>query len=200
MLKKFLDGLMFGAGFAVAFAAVWMAWTFGAAYFLPTMLNSSLDTKEPEFKRPVETKAAAPTPGATAETKDYSFFKHSGSRMKIPDRGGILSMSPITTPKGARRPSTYQLWLTASKLWQIRTTEHKVEVEELPYPPNAGVEYLDELMRKNVGMRSGRSSMTVSDYELDNLRSGRPSSRDDTLNGKLSMTVEGVVFVQPNPY
>ncbi|HXI37206.1 MAG TPA: hypothetical protein VNH80_09860 [Burkholderiales bacterium] len=201
MLKKFLDGLLFGAGFAIAFAVVWMAWTFGASYFLPRMLEwSSSTTREPEFKRPVDTQVARPVPATPAETKEYSFFKRSGERMKIPEGGGILAMSPMTTAKGAKRPNTYQLWLTDSKLWQIRTVDEKVEVEELPYPPNANVSNLDELMRKNLGFGARQSTMTVSSHELGSLKSGGPSSRDATLNGKLSLTVEGVVFVQPNPY
>jgi len=200
MLKKFLGGLAFGAGFAVAFAVVWMAWIFAIPYFLPKILDTSPTANDRIFRAPIETKAVSPAPGAPEEKKGFSFFKHSGERMKIPENGGILSMSSMTTPSGAKRPSTYQLWLTGTKLWQIRTVEEKVEVEELPYPAKAGVEYLDDLMRKNVGMRVGHSTMTVSDYEMGNLKAGRPSSRDDTLNGKLSMTAEGVVFVQPNAY
>jgi hypothetical protein len=120
--------------------------------------------------------------------------------MKIPQGGGLLAMSPMNTVKGSKRPSTYQLWLTESKLWQIRTVEEKVEIEELPYPANASVNDLDSLIRKNLGFAARQSTMTVSADELSRLKSAGSSSRDDTLNGTLRISVEGVVFVQPNPY
>lgn len=201
MLRKFLDGVVFGLGFAFAFAALWTAWTLGMSYFMPRIMESALTTtREPEFRKPVDAQIATPAPGSEPGRKDFSFFKHSADRMKIPKGGGILAMSPMNTAKGSRRPSTYQLWLTESKLWQIRTIEEKVEIEELPYPPNASVTDLDALMRKNLGFGAGQSTMTVSDFEIDSLKSTGDSSRDDSMNGKLRISVEGVVFVQPNPY
>lgn len=171
------------------------------AYFMPRIMDSvtTTATKEPEFKKPADARVVSPTPGATAESKEFSFFKHSAERMKIPPGGGILAMSPMTTAKGAKRSSTYQLWLTESKLWQIRTIEEKVEVEELPYPPNAGVTDLDNLMRKSLGYGARQSTMTVDPHDINSIKSGTPS-RDATLNGKLGVTVEGVVFILPNPY
>jgi hypothetical protein len=201
MLKKFFEGAVFGGGFALALAAVWTVWTLGMSYVMPRIMESSLRaTKEPEFKKPVDARVVSPTPGGAPESKDFSFFKHSGERMKIPQGGGILAMSPMNTASGAKRPSTYQLWLTDSKLWQIRTIEEKVEIEELPYPANASVTDLDSLMRKSLGFGARQSTMTVSADELGRLKSGGNSSRDDSLNGKLGISVEGVVFVQPNPY
>jgi hypothetical protein len=201
MMKKFLDGLIFGCGFAFALAAIWTIWTIGMAYFMPRIMDSvTAATREPEFKKPVDAKIVDPVPGGAADERDFSFFKHSADRMKLPPGGGILAMSPMTTAKGSRRPSTYQLWLTDSKLWQIRTVEEKVEIEQLPYPANASVTDLDGLMRKSLGFAARQSTMTVSADELSRLKSADSSSRDDSLNGKLRMTVEGVVFVQPNPY
>ena len=201
MLKKFFDGLIFGCGFAFALAAIWTVWTIGMAYVMPRIMDSvATATREPEFKRPVDAQIVDPVAGGAAEEKDFSFFKHSAERMKIPAGGGILAMSPMTTPKGSRRPSTYQLWLTDSKLWQIRTVEEQTEIEELPYPANASVTDLDSLMRKSLGYAARQSTMTVSADELSRLKSAGGSARDDSLNGKLRITVEGVVFVQPNPY
>jgi len=201
MLKKFLDGVVFGCGFAFAFAAIWTIWTIGMAYFMPRIMESVVTTtKEPEFKKPVDAQFVDPVPGGAPEKRDFSFFKHSADRMKIPQGGGILAMSPVNTAKGSKRPSTYQLWLTDSKLWQIRTVEEKVEIEELPYPANASVADLDSLMRNSLGLAARQSTMTVSADELSRLKSADNSSRDDSLNGKLRITVEGVVFVQPNPY
>jgi hypothetical protein len=201
MLKKLIEGVVFGAGFAFAFAAIWTAWSIGMAYFMPRIMESAIATaKEPEFKKPIEAQTVAPTPGGAPERKEFSFFKHSAGRMTIPPGGGILAMSPMNTVKGSMRASTYQLWLTDSKLWQIRTIEEKVEIEELPYPANASVADLDKLMHKSLGFSAGQSTMTVSADEVSRLKSGGGSSRDESLNGKLGISVEGVVFVQPNPY
>lgn len=201
MVKKFLDGLIFGCGFAFALAAIWTIWTIGMAYVLPRVMDSvATTTKEPEFETPVDAQIVDPVASGAPEERDFSFFKHSADRMKIPPGGGILAMSPMTTPKGSRRPSTYQLWLTGSKLWQVRTVEEKVEIEELPYPANASVADLDSQMRKSLGFGARQSTMTVSADELGRLRTTDRSSRDETLNGTLRITVEGVVFVQPNPY
>jgi len=201
MKKKFLDGLIFGCGFAFALAAIWTIWTVGMSYFMPRIMESvATTTREPEFKKPVDAKIVDPVPGGAADERDFSFFKHSADRMKIPPGGGILAMSPMNTAKGSRRPSTYQLWLTDSKLWQIRTVEEKVEIDELLYPPNASVTDLDGLMRKSLGFGARQSTMTVSAGGLSGLKSTDSASRVDSLNGKLRITVEGVVFVQPNPY
>jgi hypothetical protein len=55
-------------------------------------------------------------------------------------------------------------------------------------------------MRKNLGFGAQQSTMTVSADELSRLKSTGDSSRDESLNGKLKISTEGVVFVQPNPY
>lgn len=200
-MKKFLDGLLFGCGFAVAFAAIWTMWSFGMAFFMPRMTDLALTTtREPEFKNPAEAQVSPPVPESAPQSRDYAFFRHSAERMKIPEGGGLLAMSPMTTAKEAKRPSTYQLWLTDSTLWQIRTVEEKVEIEALPYPANASVADLDRLMRKNLGAAARQSTMTVSAIDVHGLKTTGTSSRDDSLNGKLRISAEGVVFVQPNPY
>ncbi len=198
MLKKFLEGLVFGSGFALAFILIW---AIGMSFVMPRLVTSfTTETRQPEFKNPKEAEVAEPRPSMAPETKEFSFFKNSGERMKIPPGGGILSMSPVTTTKGSKRPSTYQLWLTESKLWQIRTNEEKAEIEELPYPKNANVNDLDKLMHEKLGMASRQSTMTISSEEIARLNSSGSSWRDETLNGKLKISVDGVVFVVPNPY
>jgi hypothetical protein len=198
MLKRFFDGLVFGAGFAIALLIIWVI---GMSFVVPRMMESMVTTtRQPEFNSPREAKIADPTPASASEKRDFSFFKHSGERMKMPPGGGLLAMSPMNTPPGSVRPSTYQLWLTDSKLWQIRTVEEKAEIEELPYPQDASVTELDNLMHKNLGLGARQSTMTVSADELSKIKSAGESSRDDSLNGKLRISVEGVVFVQPNPY
>jgi hypothetical protein len=196
MLKKFLNGLIFGTGFGIAFVIICVV---GMTYLLPKTFEMA--QKEPEFKNPKTAEIAKPNSAdLVVPQKEYSFFKNSENRMKIPENGGILSMSPISTPVGSKRPSTYQLWLTHSELWQIRTFEDNSEIEKLPYPDGASVKTLDSLMHKNLGIASRQSTMTISETEINNIKSSSESWRDDTLNGKLKITVEGVIFILPNPY
>lgn len=196
MLKKFLHGVVFGAGFGVSFVAVWLV---GIIYIFPRAFETAL--KEPDFTDPQPAKIVKPDPTEGLESpRDFSFYKHSESRMEIPENGGILSMTLISTPKRAKRPSTYQLWMTHSELWQIRTSEEDAEIEKLPYPEDASIESLDSLMQANVGITSGRFSMTVTQAEIRNIKSGDESISNRSLNGELKMTNEGVVFAIPDPY
>lgn len=196
MLKKFVDGLVFGSGFAIAFVIVWTIWM----SFVMSHLITSFTTQAepPEFRNPREAKVATPSPSTLQESKQFSFFNHSGTQMEIPAGGGILSMAPATTTSGSKRPSTYQLWLTETKLWQIRTAEDKAEVEELPYPKDAGARDLEKLMIEKFGY--AQSTMTISAHDISTFRATGSSSRDKTLNGTLKISTEGVVFVIPNPY
>ena len=198
MLKKFLDGLVFGSGFAIAFVVVG---AIGISFVMPRVFSSlTPETKQPEFANPREAKEAEPNAGIAPENKEFNFFKNSSARMTIPSGGGILSMSPVTTPKGSKRSRSYQLWLTESKLWQIRTTEEKIEIEELAYPKSASVTDLDELMKKNLGFGARQSTMTVSVEEIARIKAAGDSPQDGALNGKMKISIEGVVFILPNPY
>lgn len=198
MLKRFIDGLVFGTGLAIAFV---MINAIGWYLVLPKILSSAtVETRQPTFDNPKEAVVAEPQPGITPDNREFNFYKNSGERMKVPAGGGILSMSPVTTSKGANRPSTYQLWLTENKLWQIRTTEDKVEIEELPHTKGMQIEALDKLMSDNLGMGARQSSMTVSTEELRQIKTTGSCGRDQMLNGTMKMSTEGVVFVLPNPY
>jgi hypothetical protein len=198
VLKKFADGLALGAGFAISFVAVWSI----AMYFVvPRLMESATrETSIPKFEKPADAQVATPDPRAERKDRDFSFFKHSANRMAIPQGGGILAMAPMTTPADAKRPSTYQLWLTEAGLWQIRTIEDKAQVEQLLRPEAASVRDLDRLMREKLGTMARQSTMTVSEVDVQKLRSSGTSWRDDSLNGKLSITVDGIVFILPSPY
>jgi hypothetical protein len=196
VLRKFLDGLAFGAGLAIAFVAVWIISMF---LVVPRVMQSvTTETKVPKFEKPTDAQVAAPDP--SVRNREFNFFKHPENRMKLPPRGGILAMALLTTPVGEKRPRTYQLWLTETGLWQVRTIEDKVQVEQLPRPDTANVSDVDRLMREQVGLGAHKGTMTVSEFEIQKLRSSGDSSRDETLNGKLSITIDGVVFVMPNPF
>jgi hypothetical protein len=198
VLKKFLEGLIFGTGLAIAFVVVW---SISMAFVIPRIMESATThSTAPKFENPTDAQVAAPDPTVAGSTRDFSLFKHSGERMKIPQGGGVLAMALTTTTPGAKRPSTYQLWLTESALWQIRTTEDKAQIERLTRPENATADDLDRLMREKLGSGAHKGTMTVSDTEIQALKSAGSSWRDKSLNGKMSITVEGVVFVLPNPY
>ena len=197
VLKKFRDGLVFGAGFAVAFLVVL---GISMVFVIPRLMDSvTTQTRVPKFEKPTDAEIAKPDPSAAKSAHDFTFFKRS-DRMKIPHGGGILAMATTITQAVANRPSTYQLWLTESSLWQIQTSGDKAQVEQLPRPASASVEDLDRLMREKLGPAALQSTMTVSDMEIQKLRTVGSSSRDESLNGKLNITVEGVVFVLPNAY
>src|SRR5258708_19772843 len=108
--------------------------------------------------------------------------------MKIPEGGGVLAMALTTTTPGAKRPSTYQLWLTESVLWQIRTTEDKAQIERLTRPENATADDLDRLMREKLGPGPHKSTMTVSDTAIQTLKSAGTSWRDKNVDGEMSVT------------
>lgn len=198
MLKRFLDGLVFGTGMAVALVAVWSLSMYFAIPWL--MTPTTTETKVTKFDNPIDAQVLKPDASLSESTREFSFFKHSESRMQIPQGGGILAMAPMSTPPGATRPSTYQLWLTEAGLWQIRTAEDKAQVEKLSRPDNATVRDIDRLMREKLGPMALQSTMTVPNVEIQKLQSSGNSWRDDSLNGKLSITVDGVVFVLPNAY
>ena len=198
MLKKFLHGLAFGAGLAIAFVAVWIVYMF---LVVPRVMESFVaEPKAPKFENPADAQVAAPDPGAAKRDREFNFFKHGKSRMEIPPGGGILALVPVSTPAGEDRPRTYQLWLTEKGLWQVRTNGDKAQSEPLARPESADVEHLDRLVRDKLGSTGRKSMMTVSEVDIQKLRSTGTSWRDDSLNGKLSITVDGIVFLIPNPY
>lgn len=198
MLKKLLDGFVFGIGFAIAFVIIWAI----AASLITAKMRTSLATHQPPFHHPKQAQIADVPPAGATGNRGFSFFKHTElEQEKVPVGGGILSISTVTTPGGAKRPSTYQLWLTDSKLWQIRTIEEKVETEQLVYPADATMTGLDSLMLKNLGFQAAQeSTMPVSGEELRQLKTGDDSWRNASMNGKLRITADGIVFVEPNPY
>jgi hypothetical protein len=198
VLSKFLHGLAFGAGLAIAFVSVWILYM---CFVVPRVMESVVaDAKAPRFENPTDAQVVAPDPTAAKRDREFDVFKHGKSRMEIPQGGGILALVPVSTPAGEDRPRTYQLWLTEKGLWQVRTNGDKAQSEPLARPENANVGDLDRVIREKLGSTARKSMMTVSEVDLQKLRSTGTSWRDDSLNGKLSLTVDGIVFLIPNPY
>src|SRR5260370_40652415 len=120
--------------------------------------------------------------------------------MLIPEGGVALARAFTPSPPDEKRPSTYQLWLTESVVWQIRTTEEKAQIERLTRPENAAADDLDRLMREKLGPGAHKSTMTVSDTEIQALKSAGSSWRDKRFHRKSSLTGRRGVFVFPKPY
>src|SRR4051812_21327927 len=104
MLRKFVEGLAFGAGFGIAFAVIWMGVSFGTFHVIT---SGGSPEKNPEFRTPKEAHILMPTGALPTEERKFSFFNHS-SRMEIPVGGGILAMASLPAPEGSKRPNTYQ--------------------------------------------------------------------------------------------
>lgn len=196
MFNKFLSGLVFGSGFAIAFVFITYL---GLQVLLPAAINSS--NKTPEFK---DSKSAevieqepSPTPQMATET-DFKLYKNSRAKMEVPAGGGILSIAAVKTPAGNNYPSTYQLWITESEFWQVKTTEQKVEIEQLEYPTVLPIDAVDATMREQAG--HAMSTMTVHSETITSLKMGKGSWHDQDMNGKTKITKEGVVFIQPNAF
>lgn len=199
-LKKFGRGLAFGAGFAVAFTAILMI---GLQFIAPKILEESVTGLPigPEFENPQDAQVITPQAGQERDTRRYRFFQGSNEAgMRIPTGGGILSMVQLPADKESKYPQIYQLWLTETRLWKIRTDGSTVKVEEMPYPKSDPVESLSGHLDQFIRVGYGRSTMTITLHTVEQLKRGGKSGRDAGLNGELRITTEDVVFLHPNPF
>jgi hypothetical protein len=198
MIRKFLEGLVFGGGFGISFIAIWYI----AAYIVTTlMISSEVNISSDELAEITETTTAnvIREQPESRKHRDYSFFKSTSIPMDIPNNGGILSMAKLPTQPEAKRPSTVQLWLTKNEFWLIKTTDSAPEIKRLAYPAGNPKEEANEIIFKYSGYNSGMSSTTVSEQTISMLQQGFASARG-SMNGKLQITEENVVFLQPNEY
>ena len=196
MFNKFLSGLVFGSGFAIAF--VFIAYL-GLQVLLPAVINSS--NKTPEFNDSKAAEVIEQEPPSTPKmttNNDFKLYKNSSAKMEVPEGGGILSIASINTPAGNKFPSTYQLWITESEFWQVKTNEQNIEIEQLKYPTVLPIDAVDAMMRKQAGY--AMSTMTVHSEAITSLKMGNGSWHDKDMNGKTKITKEGVVFIQPNEF
>lgn len=104
MLRKFLGGLIFGAGLAISVVAVW---GISMCFVLPRVMDPvATETRVSKFENPTDAQVATPDPSAGISQREFSFFKRSEDRMQVPGGGGILAMAPMSTSAGATRPGT----------------------------------------------------------------------------------------------
>ena len=190
-MQIFIRGFIFGLGFCVAVIVVGAG---SSIFVLPHLIETS---HEPTFTNPETPKLVVRVP--ETESK-YSVFKSNQTEMKVPPEGGILAMGVPSTPTGSKRPRTYQLWLTASELWQIRTEEKVPTVEQLTYPESDPVNALYRIQMENVGDLSGSGTTTIDSAEVKRLKQGFESDGESHLHGKLRITDKGVVFLEPDEF
>lgn len=200
MLKTFIKGLVFGTGFTIAMIAVsllfgvgWVQWNGGEAM----LVDRSYQDAGPEFSNPQEAEIQPKRDGAADGKPDYSFFNRSEPYGGTPIGGGILGMSVLPTPPDATRPRTYQVWLTETAMWKIRTEETTVEVETVTYPTVNGQEP-SVVVFQHLRGSGGGSSTTISASTIAMLKRGEECEDDDHLNGELRITTDGVVFLLPD--
>ncbi len=195
VFKKFMHGFVFGSGFAIAFVVITYT---GFAMIIPTMFNAT--SEAPAFKDAKTAKVieqeSSPAPAPTTSDAEFTLFKNSHAKMQVPADGGILAIATVNAPSGSQYPATYQLWITESEFWQVKTTEQQVEIEKLAYPTVLPIDAVNATMRKQAGYAS--STMTVNSEEVASLKMGQGSWHDQNMNGKMKITEGGVVFFQPD--
>ncbi|NIQ14893.1 MAG: hypothetical protein GTO02_11015, partial [Candidatus Dadabacteria bacterium] len=157
----------------------------GFSKILPSVMESNIQsqTERHSSDEPIFEKSHKPKIVELKKTneKEFSFFKNAGNRMTIPEGGGILSMSVLPTEENAERPNTFQLWLTETELWRIRTKGDVPEVEQISYPESNPVENLYTLKSNAVSNLQGSSTITVSSETIDSLKKGLSSGRDEHM-------------------
>ncbi|MBA6390947.1 hypothetical protein H4J38_09195 [Colwellia sp. BRX10-3] len=196
MFKRFLNGLIFGSGFAIALLAILY---FGLQIIFPGVNGSS--DRVPEFSNAQKAEVIEQEERVVSienSVRDFKLYNDTRPKMEVSSGGGIFSIATVFTPPENLKPNTYQLWITENDFWQIRTIGDEVEVELLEYPLIAPVDAVQATMRKQVG--SAQSTMTVSSEEIASLQLGHGSWHDQDMNGKMKITNNKIVFFMPNKY
>jgi hypothetical protein len=195
MLKKFMHGLVFGAGAGVAFVVVWLV---AISYVIPSALEK-MTTKTPNMSGARE---ATVRPVDTVRPEERSFTLHKGAEIerKIPSGGGMLSISVLEDDGKGDRPSTFQAWVTESEAYIIKTVADVPTLKRVDYPKTGAVDYASELITKNVGFKEQNITTPVSGEDVRRLKRGNEINRGQFYNGIFRITEGGVVFFLPNQY
>ncbi len=207
MGRIFVRGLIFGFGFVCALVIAVIGLNFAAQNgylgfryidFEPDV-EIARETREPEFSSPKKAEVA-PSAGQTIPLpKKQSLFRDKdGFEPSLSKGGGILAVVPMPTDDGSKRLRTYQLWLSDSEFWQIRTNDQGVEVEKLPYPETPTGDFLFQMVAANIGFVKGTSTISVSKSEIEMIRRKQKTRCDANLNGDMTITKNGIVFFMPN--
>jgi len=111
MLRKLLNGFLFGLGFAAAFA---VAWTIYTMYIFPIMWSGKIAGIESEGHPGSE---AAVVPGERRSNRNFSVFKNTAC-MTIPSGGGILAIA-VLPASGSDRPERFSCGLRSHDYGQF---------------------------------------------------------------------------------
>ncbi|WP_025820695.1 hypothetical protein [Shewanella marina] len=195
MFKKFLNGLVFGSGFAIAFVAIW---AIGLSYVIPMVIENT-SNKEPDMSGS-KIESVVPLAKDTTKKREYKLHKGAEYERKIPMNGGMLSIAIFDEDSGKDRPNSFQAWVTKNEAFIVSTEGDIPTIKRVPYKTTIPVDFASNLVHDNVGFHKQNSTMTISEIEIKRLKDGRPSSREGYLNGELRMTENGVVFLMPNKY
>lgn len=195
MFKKLISGLVFGVGFAIAFVAICII---GFSYVAPTILENA-SKKSPDMAGGTET-TVVPIENEQKSVRKFTLDKGREEERKIPAGGGMLSIAALEEDSGKNRPSSFQAWVTESEAFIISTEGDIPAIKKTLYPETKAVDYAGTLVYDNVGFQKQNITMPIEESEVSRLKSGKPSGRDDSLNGQLRITPEGVVFFLPNEY
>lgn len=106
-------------------------------------------------------------------------------------------MAQLANSRGSKRPITYQLWLTSSKLCQTQTFDAQVETEQLPYPAEVTTTSLDELMHQSLGSIDTQVTLTLSSEQVRQIRDRGVGPVEPSMGEMIRTTKDGVVFMEP---
>jgi hypothetical protein len=199
MLRKLLQGLMFGFGLGIALAVVL---TIYFQFVLPNMIQVEMHAPDMAHVDPAEVVPIEEPKviGRQKTTREFRLRAGNAHERRIPENGGMLSISVIETPAGNSRPSTFQAWVTESEAFVIKTEGLTPKVLKVRYPSDKAVDYAGKLVYDNVGFREQNMTVEINHIEVQRLKEGKASSRDEYLNGSLRITEDGVVFLIPNEF
>jgi len=194
MFKKFLQGLAFGSGFSVALVIIW---SIGISYIIPLFIEKNHENV-PDMSG-AKIGSVVPKNNASQTTRSFELNKGIKFDRKIPSNGGILSISIMENNTKNDRPDSFQAWITEKKAYIIKTDGNIPIVKEVPYKTSDPYSFASQLIQKNVGFLK-HSTISVSEFQLKNIRDKENSLFPLSLNGELQITINGVVFFLPNKF
>ncbi|GAB4126153.1 MAG: hypothetical protein Tsb0027_25450 [Wenzhouxiangellaceae bacterium] len=195
MLRKFLHGLVFGSGFAVAFLVIL---AMGVVYFLPSLIDNSIKNKF-DMSDAKEVKMI-PSKHENNSKRDFSLYNDLHYESKIPENGGKLSIVIFEEDSGNDRPDSFQAWVTETEAYVISTNGDVPKIKVVPYDTDNPVDYASDLVFDNVGFHRLNTTMEISETEINRLMAGQSLPRENYMNGDLRITDDGVVLLIPNKY
>ena len=196
MWKKFVQGLFFGSGAAIAFVAIWIV---SASYVIPAAMKE-IANQTPDMSGGKPADVIPLAEDGSVPTRQFELHKGMEHERKIPQGGGMLSIAVLPADSGYSRPSTFQAWVTESEAFIISTEGVIPTVKAVPYRSRNAVDYASTLVQENVGFVKQNLTMPINKSEVESLKRGKKSVKGDFYNGEFRITDNGAVFLLPNEY